>query len=141
MGDFTINGNRESRRISCMIVDSDKMDTIIVKQAINKKSPCDVFLISTYFISIYFFLYYISLFYLLRIWHPLRVILESSLINKSNKSSQVHGCNGGASRTTTSSGTPNHKVKSTCYPPRQRRNIFSVPEYEELKRQCTLLKG
>ncbi len=30
MGDFTINCNRESRRISCMIVDSDKMEQIFV---------------------------------------------------------------------------------------------------------------
>jgi len=30
-------------------------------------------------------------------------------------------------------------VKLTGYPPRQRRNILSVPENEELKRQCTEL--
>ena len=30
MGDFTINCNRETRRISCLIVDSDKMDQIMV---------------------------------------------------------------------------------------------------------------
>ena len=33
MGDFTINCSRETRRIPCMIVDSDKMDQIIIKQA------------------------------------------------------------------------------------------------------------
>jgi hypothetical protein len=49
MGDFSINFNRESRRISCMIVDYDKMDQIIVKQAGNKKNPSDVFLIYLYF--------------------------------------------------------------------------------------------
>ena len=49
MGDFTINSNRESRRISCMIVDSDTMDQIIVKQARNKKNPSDVILISLHF--------------------------------------------------------------------------------------------
>ena len=31
MRDFTINCNRELRRISCMSVDSDKIDKIIVK--------------------------------------------------------------------------------------------------------------
>jgi len=31
--DFTINCNLESRRISCMIVESNKMDQICVKQA------------------------------------------------------------------------------------------------------------
>ena len=32
-----------------------------------------------------------------------------------------------------------HKVKLTGYPPRQRRNRLTVPEYDELKRQCTEL--
>ncbi len=32
-----------------------------------------------------------------------------------------------------------HKVKRTGYPPRQRRNRLTVPEYDELKRQCTEL--
>jgi hypothetical protein len=32
-----------------MIVDSDKVDKINVKQAQNKKNPCDVFLISLHF--------------------------------------------------------------------------------------------
>jgi hypothetical protein len=35
MGDVTINYDRESRRISCMIIDSDKMKKIIVKHARN----------------------------------------------------------------------------------------------------------
>ena len=30
-------------------------------------------------------------------------------------------------------------VKLTGYPPRHRKNRLSVPEYEELKRQCTKL--
>ena len=48
-GDFTINCNRELRRISCIIVDSNKMNQIIVKQARNKKNSSDVFLISLQF--------------------------------------------------------------------------------------------
>ena len=47
--DFTINCNREARRISCMIADFYKMDKIIIKQARNKKSPSVVFLISLQF--------------------------------------------------------------------------------------------
>ena len=43
MGDYTIQCNRESRRISCLIVDTDKMNQIIAKQARNKKDPVDVF--------------------------------------------------------------------------------------------------
>ena len=46
MRDFTKNCNCESRRISCMIVDSDKMNQIIVRQSRNKKNPIDIFLIS-----------------------------------------------------------------------------------------------
>ena len=34
-------------------------------------------------------------------------------------------------------GHLDHKVKLTGNPPRYRRNILSVFEYEELKRQCT----
>ena len=49
MGDFAMNCDRESRRISCMIVDYDKIDQIVVKQARNKKNPSDVFLISFHF--------------------------------------------------------------------------------------------
>ena len=33
-------------------------------------------------------------------------------------------------------GHLDHKVKLTGYPPRQRRNRLSAPEYEESKRQC-----
>jgi hypothetical protein len=47
--DFTINCNRESRRISCMFLDSYKMNQIIVEHAKNKKNHSDVFLISLHF--------------------------------------------------------------------------------------------
>ena len=49
MGDLTIHGKLESRRISCMIVDADKMNQIIVEQARKKKNLKDVFLISLHF--------------------------------------------------------------------------------------------
>ena len=45
----SLNYIRESRRIDCMIVDSDKLYQIIVKQARNKKNPSDIFLISLHF--------------------------------------------------------------------------------------------
>jgi hypothetical protein len=34
-------------------------------------------------------------------------------------------------------GIFDHKIRLTVYPKRQRRNRLSVPEFEELKRQCT----
>ena len=49
MGDCTIHCNREPRRISCLIVDTDKMKQIIDKQSRNKKDPEDFFLISLHF--------------------------------------------------------------------------------------------
>ncbi len=49
MGDFTIQCDRESRRISCLIVDTNKMNQIIAKHARNNKDPVDVFLISLHF--------------------------------------------------------------------------------------------
>jgi hypothetical protein len=49
MGDYTVQCNRESHRISCLIVDTDKLNQIIVKQARNKKDPVVVFLISLHF--------------------------------------------------------------------------------------------
>ncbi len=51
LGDFTIQCDRESRRISCLIVDTDKMNQIIAKLARNKKDPLDVFLISLHFVE------------------------------------------------------------------------------------------
>jgi hypothetical protein len=49
MGDYTVQCNRESRRISCLIVDTDKINQIIAKQARNKKDLVDVFIISLHF--------------------------------------------------------------------------------------------
>ena len=52
MGDFTINCNLESRRISCMIVDShNKVNQIIAKHARKKKSRNGLFLISLHFVE------------------------------------------------------------------------------------------
>ncbi len=47
--DFVIRYNRESRRISCMMADSDNMNQIMVCNAQNKTNPTDAFLISLYF--------------------------------------------------------------------------------------------
>ena len=51
MGDYRVQCNRESRIISCLIGDIDKMNQIIVKQARNKKDPVDVFLFSLYYVE------------------------------------------------------------------------------------------
>ncbi len=49
LGDFTIQCDRESRKVSCFFVDTNKMNQIIAKQARNKKDLMDVFLISLHF--------------------------------------------------------------------------------------------
>jgi len=51
IGDYTVQCNRESRRISCLIVDTGKINQPIAKQARNKKNLVDVFLISLHFIE------------------------------------------------------------------------------------------
>ncbi len=51
MGDYTIKCDRESRRISCLIIDIDKMNQIIAKHASNKKDPLYVFVIFLYFVE------------------------------------------------------------------------------------------
>ena len=43
MGDYIVQCNRESRRISCLIVDTSKINQIIAKQSQNKKDLMDVF--------------------------------------------------------------------------------------------------
>jgi hypothetical protein len=40
---FTASCNCESRSIFCMLVESDKMNRIVVKQARNEKNPIEVF--------------------------------------------------------------------------------------------------
>ena len=74
MGGITIKCNRESRRISWMIVDSNKIDQIIVKRARIRR--------------ILVMMYFLYLFTFLRIWHPLRANFESSSINTSKHSSR-----------------------------------------------------
>jgi hypothetical protein len=49
MGNLTTQCNRESRRNSCLLVESDKMNQIIVKHARNKKNPTDAFFNSLHF--------------------------------------------------------------------------------------------
>jgi len=122
MGNFTINCNRESRRISCMIVDSGKVDQVIVKHTRKKINPSGVFLISLNF-------------------------GEDLATAKSDFGEQIDKqlkqlITELADVTDEPQGLPphrghlDHKVKRTGYPPRHRRNRLSVPEYEELKHQC-----
>jgi hypothetical protein len=51
MGDYAIHCNRESRRISCLVVDTDEMNQIIAKQARNKKDQVNVSFSSLYFVE------------------------------------------------------------------------------------------
>ena len=73
MGDYTIQCNRESRRISCLIVDTDKMNKLIAKLTRKNKDSVDVFLISLHFTEEL---------------ASVKVILENSLTNNRNMSSR-----------------------------------------------------
>jgi len=108
-----------------MIVDSDKIGQIIVKQARNKKNPSDVFLISLHIVEE---LATVKSGYGEQFdKHLKQLITEFADVTKEPQGLPPHR------------GHLDHKVKLTCYPHRHRRNRLSVPEYEELKRQCTKL--
>ena len=125
MGDYTVQCNRESRRISCLSVDTDKMNQIVAKQARNKKDPVDVFLISLYFVE--------------------KLATIKSYFGEKFDQQLNHLITEFADVTEEPQGLPSHrghldhKVKLAGYPPWQQRNRLSVHEYEELKRQCTEL--
>jgi hypothetical protein len=108
-----------------LIVDIDKMNQIIAKQARNKKDLVDVFLISLHFAE--------------------ELATVKSDFGEQFDQQLKHLITEFADITEEPQGLPphrghlDHKVKLTGYPPRQRRNRLSVPEYEELKRQCTEL--
>jgi hypothetical protein len=125
MGDYTIQCNRESHRISCLIVDTDKMNQIIAKHARNKKDPVDVFLISLHFAE-----------ELATIKSDFGEQFDQQLKDLITEFVDVKE---GPQGLPPHRGHLDNKVKLTCYPLRQRRNILSVHEYEELKRQCTEL--
>jgi hypothetical protein len=101
------------------------MNQIIVKQARNKKDPVDVFLISLQFAE--------------------DLATVKSDFGEQYDQQLKHLITEFADVTEEPKGLPphrghlDHKVKLTGYPPRQRRNRLSMPEYEELKRQCTEL--
>ena len=117
MRDFTINCNRKTRRISCLIVGSDKMDQIIVKQARNKKYPSDVFLISNNFAED---LASVKSDFKDQFDQQLKqLITEFEDVTEEPQGLSPHR------------GQLDHKVKFTGYPPRRRRNRLSIPEYEE----------
>jgi hypothetical protein len=106
MGDFTINFKRETRRISCMTVESDKMDQIIVKQSRNKKDPSVVFLI---------FLHFAEDLASVKIdirdqcyQHLKQLITEFADVTEEPQGLPPHR------------GHLDHKVKLTAYPPRKR---------------------
>ena len=108
-----------------MIVDFIKIDQRIVMQARNKKNLSDVFLISLHFAEE---LASIKSDFGDQFDQQLKqLITEFADVTEEPQGLPPHR------------GHVDHKVKLTGYPPRQRRNRLSLPEYEELKRQCTEL--
>jgi len=117
------NCNHELRRIYCMIVDSDKSDQIIVKHARNKKNLSYVFLISLHFAKD---LAAIKSDFKEQFDKQLkRLVTEFADVTEEPQGLPSH------------QGHLDHKVKLIGYPPRQRRNILSLTEYDELNRHST----
>jgi len=125
MKNATVDCHREPRRISCLLVETTKMDKILIKQSRNKKNPADIILIS------------------LRIKEDLETIksdfgeqfdkqLKQLIAEFVDVAEELEGL-------PPHRGMLVHEVKLTGYPPRQNRNRLTVPEYDELKRQCTEL--
>ena len=105
-----------------MIVDSDRMDQIIVKKARIKKNLIYVFLISLHFVEN---LASVKSDFGEHFDHQLKqLITEFADVTNEPQGLPPHR------------GHLDHKVKLTGYPPRRGRNILSVLEYKELKRQC-----
>ena len=123
MGDFTIQCNRESLRISCRLLDSDTTNQIIIKYARSNRNSTDVFLISLHFVEEPAAIK--SDFGEQFNQQPKHNITEFADFNKEPQGLPPHR------------GHLNHHVKITGYSPRKRRNILSVPQHEELKRPCT----
>ena len=116
VGDFTIQCNRESHRISWLLNDFDKIIRIIVKHAKNKMNSTNVFLIALQFdidlaiVKIYF-------------GEQFDTQLKQLITEFADITEEPHGL-------PPHRGHLDHKViKLTGYPPRQRRSRISVLEY------------
>jgi hypothetical protein len=105
-----------------MLVDYDKMNKLIVKQARNKKNTNDVFLISFHFAE-----------HLASVKNDFGEQFDQQLKQLITEFADVTE---EPEKLTPHPGHLDHKIKLTGYPPRQRRNRLSVPKYEELKGQC-----
>ena len=113
----------EDRRVSCFLLDGDKMEKVMNKASKSKKQTSDFFVVSlqlaeqiasvkTDFGSEYD--------------DKIKSLIEEfEDITQDFKGLPPHR------------GKYDHKVKLTGTPRRQRRNRLSVPEFEELKKQCT----
>jgi hypothetical protein len=108
-----------------MLVDSEKMNQIIVKQAQNKKNPTDIFLICLHFAEE---LATIKRDFGEKLDQQLKYIIMKFVdISEEPQGSPLRR------------GHLDHKLKITRFPSRQRRNIICVQYYEELNRHCTEL--
>jgi hypothetical protein len=113
----------QPRRVSCLLADSSKMQKISAKAARNKHTESELFLVPLHFSEEL---------------ESMKTDFGSKLDTQLKKLvtefvDVTHEPQGLPPHR----GTFDHKIRLTAYPKRQRRNRLSVPEYEELKRQCT----
>jgi hypothetical protein len=101
------------------------MQKIVTKAARNKRNECELFLVSLYFNE--------ELQLIKTDLGPeLDIQLKELITEFADVAQEPQGL-------TQYQGAFDHKIRLTAYSKRQRRNRLSVPEFEELKRQCTYL--
>jgi hypothetical protein len=125
IGNMHFSCEAQPRRISCFLMDSYEMQKILAKAARNKHTESELFLVSLHFFE-----------ESESIKTDFDPELDTQLTELVTEFADV---------TQEPQGSPPHRgffdlrIRLTVYPKRQRHNRLSVPEYEELKRQCTYL--
>ena len=108
-----------------MLVEYSKMQKISTKAARNKHNECELFLVSLLFA---------------KELQTIKTDFGSELNTKLKELiTEFADVTQEAQELPPHRGIFDHTILLTAYPKRQRRNRLSLPEFEELKRQCTYL--
>ncbi len=115
----------QPRRVSCLLVDAKKMQKNLAKAARSMRTESELFLVSLHFFEEFDS---IKTGFASELDSQLKqLVTEFADVTQEPQGLPPHR------------GIFDHTIRLTGFPKRQRRNRLSVPEYEELKRQCTHL--
>ena len=107
-------------RISCLLVDSSKMQKFLTKATRNKHNECELFQVSLHFAEEL---------------QTIKTEFGSELDNKFKELiTEFADVSQEPQELPSKRGIFDHKIRLVAYPKRQRRNRLSVPEFEDLKR-------